>query len=105
MNALKNIGKYIAYWVHRYGHLLLPFGADAGDAVAAVAPAGAVGRDLDRAPGAAGALDDPARELRLRRGVEAGGVEDAVVLAEELGDQLLQLAVDVQGAADESHRT
>jgi hypothetical protein len=37
-------------------------------------------------------------------GVEAGGVEDGVFLAEEAGDGGLQLLVQVLGAADEAHR-
>jgi len=44
-------------------------------------------------------------EQRLEQapvGVEARGVEDRVVQAEEAGDLLLQLAMDVLGAADEA---
>lgn len=36
-------------------------------------------------------------------GVEAGGVEDRVLLAEEGREPLLQLLVDLLGAADEAH--
>ena len=35
-------------------------------------------------------------------GVEAGGIEDGVLHAHELGDARLQLLVDVLGAADEA---
>src|SRR5690606_2935039 len=37
-------------------------------------------------------------------GIEAGGVEDRVLGAEEIGDGLLELLVQVLGAADEAHR-
>ncbi|KAG1393372.1 hypothetical protein G6F59_014379 [Rhizopus arrhizus] len=37
-------------------------------------------------------------------GVEAGGIEDRVLLAEEVGDLLLQLLVQILGATDEAHR-
>jgi len=37
-------------------------------------------------------------------GVEAGGVEDGVLGAEEVGDGLFQLLVQVLGAADEAYR-
>ncbi|KAG1589101.1 hypothetical protein G6F46_014651 [Rhizopus delemar] len=37
-------------------------------------------------------------------GVEAGGIEDRVLLAEEVGALLLQLLVQILGATDEAHR-
>ena len=37
-------------------------------------------------------------------GVEAGGVQDGVLRAEEGGDLALQFLVDVLRAADEAHR-
>ncbi len=46
-------------------------------------------------------------EQRLEQaavGIEAGGVKDGVVLAEEVGNLLFQLLVQVLGAADEAHR-
>src|SRR3546814_12532525 len=38
-------------------------------------------------------------------GIEAGGVEDRVFGAEELGDGAFQLLVQILGAADEAHRS
>lgn len=45
-------------------------------------------------------------EQRLEQaavGIEAGRVQDGVLLAEEVGDLLFQLLVQVLGAADEAH--